>query len=315
MQGKSWRPLLERKSSTPVADWRKAFFYEYFHERNFAVPTLFAVRTDSAKLIKYKDHDEWTELFNLTKDPYELHNLRHDNSSATLSKNMDAEYDRQKDAVAFAYPEYDSDTEEVKTVASANEWVLDYRFNKDTESQAVDASGKGNNGRMQSVALAEGREGKKARRFDGSACIQVPKSLSLNPMGKTWVIEAVFKSETPNGIVLAQGGENFGYCLAVRDGHPIFVVTGARTPSEVMLNQNVVGKWVTIRATIVPDAVLLSLDAATPVRETLKAPITRNPTEPLQIGDDLGSVVIPGKKLPSFNGLIESVRIHDGALP
>jgi hypothetical protein len=45
MQGRSWRPLLEGR---PVA-WRKAWFYEYFRENNYAVPTVLAVRTEASK--------------------------------------------------------------------------------------------------------------------------------------------------------------------------------------------------------------------------------------------------------------------------
>ena len=58
-----------------TANWRTAFFYEYFFERNFSIPTVLAVRTDTAKLIKYPGHDEWTELFDLAADPYETKNL------------------------------------------------------------------------------------------------------------------------------------------------------------------------------------------------------------------------------------------------
>jgi len=38
------------------------------------------VRTPTAKLIKYQDHDEWTELFDLAPDPYETKNLFNDPS-------------------------------------------------------------------------------------------------------------------------------------------------------------------------------------------------------------------------------------------
>ena len=36
MHGRSWRPLLEGR---PPADWRRSFFYCYFFERNYAIPT------------------------------------------------------------------------------------------------------------------------------------------------------------------------------------------------------------------------------------------------------------------------------------
>jgi arylsulfatase A-like enzyme len=103
MQGKSWRPLLEGRTD---ADWRTAFFYEYFYERSYAIPTVLAVRTDAAKLIKYPGHDDWTELFDLSQDPYETRNLATDAESKDLLAKMQAEFDRQARAVDFRIPDF-----------------------------------------------------------------------------------------------------------------------------------------------------------------------------------------------------------------
>jgi N-acetylglucosamine-6-sulfatase len=106
MQGRSWRPLL-KGDSVATAGWRKAFFYEYFYEANFAqIPTVLAVRTERAKLIKYPGHDDWTELFDLAADPYETKNLAADPASKDLLAAMRAEFDKQATAVAFRVPEY-----------------------------------------------------------------------------------------------------------------------------------------------------------------------------------------------------------------
>ena len=43
-----------------------------------------AVRTETAKLVRYPGHDEWTEVFDLTADPYELKNLVADPAHAAL---------------------------------------------------------------------------------------------------------------------------------------------------------------------------------------------------------------------------------------
>src|SRR5207247_3150575 len=48
MQGQSCRPLLDGTST----DWRHAFFYEYFYETGFAMPTTTSPRTDDPKLIE-----------------------------------------------------------------------------------------------------------------------------------------------------------------------------------------------------------------------------------------------------------------------
>ena len=98
-QGRSLRPLLEGR--TP-ADWRAAFFYEYFRERVFPTPTVLAVRTATHKLITYPGHDEWTEVFDLQADPYETKNLA---GSGELLAKLRAVFEEQAKAVAFRMPE------------------------------------------------------------------------------------------------------------------------------------------------------------------------------------------------------------------
>lgn len=100
MQGRSLAPLLKGEP----ADWRKAFFYEYFQENGFGAPTVLAVRTANAKLVKYPGHDEWTELFDLSKDPYETRNLAADPEHKALLGEMTAAFDREAKAVNFKMP-------------------------------------------------------------------------------------------------------------------------------------------------------------------------------------------------------------------
>jgi arylsulfatase A-like enzyme len=102
MHGRSWKPILEEKS----ADWRERFFYCYFYEKGFNAPLTTAVRTADAKLIRYPGHDEWTEVFDLKADPYEIKNLAHDPAYAGLRQKLEAEYARQAQAVDFRIPDF-----------------------------------------------------------------------------------------------------------------------------------------------------------------------------------------------------------------
>ena len=103
MQGRSWRPLLTGKSPA----WRQAFLAEYFLENTFpGTPTLVAVRTVDAKLVKYPRHEEWTELFDLAQDPYETKNLVNDPTRKDLLARMRSEFDQQAKATGFVIPDY-----------------------------------------------------------------------------------------------------------------------------------------------------------------------------------------------------------------
>jgi len=78
MQGRSLLPLLQNRAT----DWRDDFLYEYWQENEFwqaahimRRPTVYAVRTRTHKLITYPDFPRWTEMFDLSRDPFETRNL------------------------------------------------------------------------------------------------------------------------------------------------------------------------------------------------------------------------------------------------
>ncbi len=71
MQGASWKELA---SGRKPAGWRQSFFAEYYKELG-DVPTCFAIRTTTHKLVKYPNLPEFTEVFDLTADPYEIRTL------------------------------------------------------------------------------------------------------------------------------------------------------------------------------------------------------------------------------------------------
>jgi arylsulfatase A-like enzyme len=112
MHGKSWKPLLTKD---PLKEpFRTSFFYEYFRETagkkaapavgGFNTPTMTGVRTTTHKLLKYRDHPEWTELFDLTTDPFETTNLFGDAKHAAVRAKLEAEHDRLAKELAYTIP-------------------------------------------------------------------------------------------------------------------------------------------------------------------------------------------------------------------
>lgn len=73
IQGKSFLPLLQEKKRP---DWRQDVYYHYYeYPQPHHVSSHFGIRTKDYVLVRfYKGVDRW-ELFDLKKDPNELHNL------------------------------------------------------------------------------------------------------------------------------------------------------------------------------------------------------------------------------------------------
>jgi arylsulfatase A-like enzyme len=97
MQGASWKDIATGKK--PAA-WRTSFLAQYAKDLG-DTPTCVGVRTSGAKLVLYHGKPEFTEIFGLTNDPYELKNLAAD--PAMMAK-LRAELEAQAKAVDYPLP-------------------------------------------------------------------------------------------------------------------------------------------------------------------------------------------------------------------
>lgn len=96
MQGRSLRPLL--RGERP-ADWRTAFYYQYFeYPEPHRVRPHYAVITDRYKLVRFDGPggDPYTELYDRQVDPGEMKSFFGDPAYAATTAELEKELDRQR---------------------------------------------------------------------------------------------------------------------------------------------------------------------------------------------------------------------------
>jgi arylsulfatase A-like enzyme len=89
LHGRSFLPIL--RGETP-ADWRTSLYYRYY-DPGHGVPQHNGVRTEHFTLAHYFETDEW-DLFDLQKDPEQLHSVYTDSVYTTTVKDLKAEIER-----------------------------------------------------------------------------------------------------------------------------------------------------------------------------------------------------------------------------
>jgi N-acetylglucosamine-6-sulfatase len=90
--GRSIVPLF--KGENKIKNWRNEFLFKQESE-GFAIPGQIAVRTAEYKLITYQSFPD-KELYDLTKDPHEVHNVANDTSYSSVLKDMETRLENLK---------------------------------------------------------------------------------------------------------------------------------------------------------------------------------------------------------------------------
>ena len=85
MQGKSLAPIVAGSNPNLRDDW----YYEHFYEHHNTIKPTEGVRTKKWKYIRYPQEDPvYEQLFDLSKDPYELNDLAHDPEHEDMLKRL-----------------------------------------------------------------------------------------------------------------------------------------------------------------------------------------------------------------------------------
>lgn len=312
MQGKSWKKLLE-SDETPK-DWRTSFFYTYFFERPFRVPSVTAVRTTKGKLIQYPYHPEWTELFDLESDPYETKNLLNDPSALELKQALAREYDRLRAEVGYHLPTYADENQpadparELPPVLSPNQIVLRYDFAQVDGNKVIDQTENKFHGVLTGVEVKKLDDGRSVGEFDGNALVDVPRSKTLSPALSAFTLDVEMRAKE-DGVILARGGQNLGFCLFIKNGKPSFAYRTGEKVTTLVAPNDCIGKWtkISIQLTVKKELVL-RVDNEEKARKKIEMLIARDPNDGMQIGSDEGSIVLENK-LGKFKGEIQSVQL------
>lgn len=102
IQGVSLLPLFGKK---PAKIWRDSIYYHYYEEKSYNLPKMEGIRTDRYKLIHYySPHTEW-ELFDLEKDPNEVHSIYDNPEAAEIRKRLHRQLEQLRASLDIPAPE------------------------------------------------------------------------------------------------------------------------------------------------------------------------------------------------------------------
>ena len=102
MQGVSFREIVE--TGVEPADWRKSLYYHYYEFPGFhSVRAHYGVKMGDYKLIHFYKDDKW-ELFNLSEDPLELHNIYGESGTEEMTGTLKTELKRLQSE--YEVPDY-----------------------------------------------------------------------------------------------------------------------------------------------------------------------------------------------------------------
>lgn len=145
--------------------------------------------------------------------------------------------------------------------------------------------------------------------------IRVGIADSLNPKGKAFTVQAWVKADRPGGAIVARGGPQDGYALALVAGKPRFLVRSNNELSTAASKAPIAKKWTHVAGVLAADkSMKLYVNGELVAEAKATALLAADPKQPLEVGADDGSAVGEYKSPFPLTGLIDEVKVYDGAL-
>ena len=300
MQGASMKPILEGKP----APWRDQIFYEYWKELVHSIPAMTGVRTDRYKLITFPEIKDFDELYDLEKDPHEMHNLARDPAFAELHAAMTARLEKARVANDW---KLDAFPQNLPRVRGKQGTLLDLRV---ADGAVTDEA---RSGLPLELGKAQVREG--SVYFDGREnVIRIPFSELTDPAGWPFRIRLEVKPDA-DGVIATQASSSYGFKLFVQDGRPgLAVQCKAWTDTTTVIDgpNSVLGKWTELEALIDYNRIALVIDGRLAESVSLPQPFKISPRSPLIIGNIGPNPDVAGVPNQPFGGYIRRLTLSRG---
>jgi arylsulfatase A-like enzyme len=278
MQGHSLLPIF---FNGRAGGWRDAIYYHYYEfPAVHSVPRHYGIRTDRYKLIYYYQLDEW-ELFDLHADPNELHSVYREPAYAALVPQLKAQLQRLQTRFGDTDPEAPISTITQRSLQRRAAAVATQLVLQLDEADAM------------------ARE-------------------DLDPSAKPLTVGACcmnMNSSSVEGVLIAHGGELYGYSLYIRDARPHFAVRTGGSLFEVVGERGIPTDYpVHVAGSINPRGRLRLFLNGREIASAEGALIEQKPAEALNIGRDEGSHVGSYDSDLPIAGELRDIRIYWGAL-
>jgi len=305
MHGASFAPLLRGETTR----WRDAFLYEYFEEGWLpGIPTMLAVRTPEWKYIMYPDRpEEREELYDLTKDAIEMHNLAGDPAHARTLGKMRAELKRLKRKTG-----YDDPVPPRKSTPLT--LALSYAMTDIKDGVLPDHSGNGWDARVVGAAPEVTPEG---LRFTGDTPVALqplPKAFDLGSLPLS--LGVWLTPEAANGVAVSVGGQSHGFALYLDDGILCFAIRSSGALAVVRGDKPLeLGRRVHVAGILTGRPNLrLYVDGRLAGEAGTPGFVHARPNEGLTLGADPSTLVGDYTEAAPWRGVLGALEIHWGEL-